>query len=31
MDAYLAALIITSATLLCGVFLIKEAYKNPLG
>lgn len=30
MDVYLSALIVTGASVLCGYFLINEAYKNPL-
>ena len=30
MDAYVAALLVTAATVLCGVFLVSDAYKNPL-
>jgi hypothetical protein len=31
MDVYLSALIVTSASLLCFIFLIRSAYKSPLG
>ena len=30
MDAYIAALIVTAATILCGAVLVSDAYKNPL-
>lgn len=31
MDVYLAALVVTGASILCGYFLVHEAYKHPLG
>jgi hypothetical protein len=31
MDVYLTALVVTGASILCGIVLINQAYKNPLG
>lgn len=30
MDVYFSALVVTGASILCGIFLIHEAYRNPL-
>lgn len=30
MDIYLITIILITASLLCGVFLIRDAYKHPL-
>ena len=30
-DVQVAVMIITGATVLCGAFLIREAYRHPLG
>lgn len=29
MDVYVAALIVTGSSVLCGMFLVNEAYKQP--
>lgn len=31
MDIILAAAIVTGASILCGYFLVNQAYKHPLG
>ncbi len=31
LDIYLAALVVTGASVLCGCLLINAAYKHPLG
>ena len=31
MDVYIAALIVTSASIFCGYLLVNQAYKHPLG
>lgn len=31
MDVYMSALLISAATILWGFFMLRDAYRNPLG